>query len=75
MFSGKGRFSALPDSMESSANPYRAWFAWYSLTLTYVCIRKWDRMSAIGKGMWKSLRKGTSIYHGLNDPHTRMISA
>jgi hypothetical protein len=52
-----------------------AWFAWYSLTLTYVCIRKWDRMSAIGKGMWKSLRKGTSIYHGLNDPHTRMISA
>lgn len=52
-----------------------AWFAWYTLTLTYVCVRKWDRMSRIGKGMWRSLRKGTSIYHGLNDPHTRMISA
>lgn len=52
-----------------------AWFAWYTLTLTYVCIRKWDRMSKIGAGMWRSLRKGTSIYHGLNDPHTRMISA
>jgi len=24
---------------------------------------------------WKSLRRGQSIYHGLNDPHTRMISA
>ena len=50
-----------------------AWFAWYSLALTYIVIRNWKNMARTGKGMYLSIRTGASIYEGHNDPHTRMI--
>lgn len=50
-----------------------AWFAWYSMALFYICIRNWGSMVNTAKNMWVSLRKGTSIYDGFDDAHTRMI--
>ncbi len=52
-----------------------AWFAWYPLAVFYISIRNWRTISRTAKGMWHSLRvRGSSIYEGFNDPHTRMIA-
>ena len=50
------------------------WFAWYPLVLFYVSIRYWSRIQKGFVDMYNSIRHRRSLYEGMNDPHSRMIS-
>jgi len=50
-----------------------AWFAWYPMSLFYICIKNWVLLKKAGSAMIKSIKTRGSIYEGHNDPHTRMI--
>ena len=51
-----------------------AWFATYSLTLSYIWIKEWRRLSKQMKEVWKSITTRSSGYAGHQDPHSRMMS-
>ena len=50
-----------------------AWFATYTLVLSYIWIKEWSRLSRQVKEAWRSIFSGASVYMSHDDPHSRMM--
>ena len=50
-----------------------SWFATYTLILSYIFIRYYAALWETIKGMWRSLRHGSSVFADQNDPHCRAM--
>ncbi|KAH8816600.1 oligopeptide transporter 2 [Xylogone sp. PMI_703] len=51
-----------------------SWFAWYPLTLTYVCIKQFKQLKHGLYSMYRGIRYRTAFYEDHEDPHSRMMS-
>lgn len=51
-----------------------SWFAWYPLTLTYMCIKQFEQLKHGLYSMYRGIRYHTAFYEDHEDPHSRMMS-